>query len=140
MLQLRGIVALTVLGLLPVLAGCGEGKPAEYPVSGTVTYDGEPLADGNVYFKMKDQGEIRSFPISGGNFEGQAPAGNWRVEIVAFKEGPMVEPMPGEPAEPSQENYIPKRYNFESTLSAEVTAEGPNEYSWDLESGESGGN
>ena len=36
-----------------VLAGCGGGEsgPTNYPVSGKVTVDGEPLAEGDIIFR-----------------------------------------------------------------------------------------
>ncbi|MFW6106636.1 MAG: hypothetical protein ACOC8H_00600, partial [bacterium] len=101
-------------------------------------FNGSPLAEGNVYFKRRDQGEIKTFSLQDGKFSGKAAPGTWRVEIVAFKDGPMVEPMPGEPPEPSRVNYIPSQYNSLSELSAEVTAEGPNQFSWELEGEEAG--
>ena len=40
-----------------VLAGCDSGLKT-YPVSGTVTYDGQPLAGATVGFSPKNPGEI----------------------------------------------------------------------------------
>ncbi len=43
------------------------------------------------------------------------------------------EPTPGAPP-PLPANLIPLRYNVQSTLSAEVSLEGPNEFTFDLRS------
>ena len=42
-----GIAAATAVVLL---AGCSDGRPTRVPVSGTVTFQGEPLASANVTF------------------------------------------------------------------------------------------
>ena len=42
------IAACSLLALLP--AGCGSGKPKTYPVAGSVTYNGQPLANAVVTF------------------------------------------------------------------------------------------
>jgi len=34
--------------LLPLLSGCGDGRPERVPVSGTVTIDGEPVTAGYI--------------------------------------------------------------------------------------------
>jgi hypothetical protein len=39
-----------VLGLV-ALAGCGTGEEKLYRVSGTVTYDGKPVAKGSIFFE-----------------------------------------------------------------------------------------
>lgn len=44
-------VVLAVCGLLAVVcAGCGGSGPKLFPVSGTVTYDGKPLAGASILF------------------------------------------------------------------------------------------
>ena len=46
----RGFAAFTVvLGLL-ALSGCGPGAERLYRVSGTVTYGGQPIPKGNIFF------------------------------------------------------------------------------------------
>jgi hypothetical protein len=60
----RGGLALVGLGLL-ALMGCGSGGgasggPPRYPVSGLVTFNGQPLAGADIVFKMKD-GSLSSF-------------------------------------------------------------------------------
>lgn len=49
----RGVA---LVGLLAVAAGCGDGKPRLYPVTGSVTVKGRP-ADGAV---------VRLYPAAGG--------------------------------------------------------------------------
>jgi hypothetical protein len=122
------------LGLLLVVStaiGCGDSKPKHYPVSGTVTLDSKPLAEGFIYFKDPQVGAIDSFEIKDGQFKGEALAGNRRVEVTSYSaKGKMVD-VAGVKQEVRQ-NLIPNRYSLESTLTADVTPEGPNQFTFDL--------
>jgi len=73
------------LACLLLLVGCGPAAPKLYPVSGTVTLDGQPLADGKIYFRTVENGQVDTLPVTAGKFSGQVLAGPRRVEIVAYK-------------------------------------------------------
>jgi len=134
---------LVVLCFAP--CGCQPSSPHKeetYPVSGTVTLDGEPLAEGDIHFITKETASLDVLPIQGGRFEGQAKAGKRRVEIKAYRTEKPAETsgqptMPGAD-QPTRVNYIPARYNTESTLTADVTETGPNQFTFELESDGSG--
>jgi len=116
-----------IAAVLASVAGCSSGgRPAEktYPVSGTVTLDGQPLAEGEIIFKDPAKGDVYLGQIKDGKFELQASAGPKRVEIYAYKMelDPVAREMYGEEAQPTKVNYIPPRYNTESTLTATVEA------------------
>jgi hypothetical protein len=122
------------LAVLLLLAGCGPSGPKTYPVSGTVTFDGQPLPTGFITF-TPTEGDIG--PDSGkvveGKFEFRAQAGKKLVEINANR------PQPGAKVEPSMgavpfEQYIPEAYNINTTLTAEVTSGGENRFTFDLKS------
>lgn len=122
-------LGLVLIACTPI--GCGEAKPKLFPVSGTVTLDGKPLAQGIIYFKTVQTGAIETFPITDGQFSGQAQPGDRRVEVTSYvkKAKPVeVNGMKGD----VQENIIPARYNLESKLAANVKADGPNQYRFDL--------
>lgn len=124
---------LPLLGILLLLfgcIGCGEPKPKMYPVSGTVTLDNRSLAEGTVYFKTIATGAIDTLPVKDGKFKGQALEGKRRVEVVAYRLIPIAGEMGGE----VQESLIARRYNAESTLTAAVTATGPNVYEFKVQS------
>ncbi len=106
-----------------VVVGCGRSKDAREmcPVTGSVTLDGQPLREGEIYFKTTAMGEIDVLPIENGQFQGDVGAGTRRVEIYAYHEKEVI-PMPGEPAEKTRENYIPARYNVQSTLTAKIAS------------------
>jgi len=109
--------------------GCAKKTTKMVPVSGTVTLDGQPLDDGDVTL-VGDPGTVPdSLPVKAGSFSGQAKPGKKRVEIRAFK---TVKPPPtatGDVTE-TKENYIPAKYNTDSTTTAEVTDSGlsPNKF------------
>ncbi|WP_020471090.1 hypothetical protein [Zavarzinella formosa] len=118
--------------LFSAMIGC-DSKPEIklVPVSGTVTLDGKPLADGLIYFKTQATGATNSLPVKDGKFEGNVEAGDRRVEINAYKvrtEG--FGQMGGE----VKESLIPKRFNTESTLTAKVAAGSPNQFNFEVTS------
>ena len=114
-------------------------KEDTYPVRGTVTLDGAPLADGEIQFITRETAALDVLPIKGGKFEGQAKAGQRRVEIKAYREEQVV-PMPGADPQPTRVNYLPAKYNTQSELTEQVTADGPNEFTFELVSeGSAGG-
>lgn len=120
--------ALLLVSFLMWLVGCtgGGGRPTEktYPVSGTVTLDGQPLAEGEIYFKDTTKGDVAFGQIKDGKFAFQAPAGPKKVEIYAYKMelDPVAKEMYGDQAQPTKVNYIPAKFNTDSTLTATVEA------------------
>jgi hypothetical protein len=93
--------------------------------------DGKPLADGLVSFKTVQTGDIETINITSGQFRGNAKEGNRRVEIYTFRinKGDFG----GMPREFKQ-NIVPPRYSSESTLTAKVTSEGPNQFAFEIQS------
>lgn len=126
-----------LLAMLMVAGGCGGSSRTArklVAVSGTVTLDGRPLPEGFVTFVSPIEGHFEAFPITEGAFAGKAGLGNRRVEIIAMRDlpPPGSGPNPSGPLRAVQENYLPAKYSTESTLSAEVTEAGPNEFTFDL--------
>lgn len=120
-----------VVLILVAQIGCGKAGPKVVTVSGTVTYDGQPLAEGTVYFKTPETGAINSLPVKNGKFEGNAEVGERRVEINAYRtKSQDFNGMKGE----VKENLIPTRYNADSKLTATVTADGPNTFQFEVKS------
>lgn len=122
--------ALVFLAAL-LLAGCSSG-PRMCPVSGTVTFDGKPLDDGHIYFFPLDPNIASDAgKIEAGQFAFEAREGKVRVEIRASREVPGKRSPMGNIR---KEEYIPARYNRESTLAAEVKANGDNAFTFELSS------
>ncbi len=119
---------LTVVFALLLFAGCaGDGK---YPVSGTVTWNGEPIPDGHIIFTPVDAAlGPDAVQFSAGKFSFRASPGEKRVEI--FADRPLGKPDPVMNVV-AHEQYIPTRYNEETELVADVTPGGSNDFQFDL--------
>jgi hypothetical protein len=121
-----------LLGACGVALGCSEAGPRTYPVSGSVTLDGRPLEEGDIYFYALDPNvSADAGKIKAGRFAFRAKAGSKRVEIRATAIVPGKKtPMGG----PVRINVLAPRYNTESTLTREVVAAGDNCFEFALES------
>ncbi len=115
--------------MLAAFAGCSRG-PRTYPVTGTVKMDGAPLADAMVLFTDPS---VRQSAVGRTDASGTfalsfldkigAPVGNYKVSIS--KQGKSTE-IDGLFIE-----QVPARYNRATELTAQVTKEGPNSFSFD---------
>jgi hypothetical protein len=120
-----------LLFLAALASGCGEpsGSPT-YEVSGSVTWDGAPLPEGDIIFTPVDRAVVpEASTIRLGAYSLRAQPGKKRVSIRASK---LVAGSKGAMNEPIYDNYIPDRYNVETTLTADVTADGPNRFDFAL--------
>lgn len=134
------LLTLIVLILSSSMGGCsrsGRPEPKRFPVSGTVTLDGQPSRDGEARFVTVSQGLIDVLPIKDGRFSGLAAGGDRRVEFYLIKEVPFAEsgykPMPGEtPPATVKVQMLPPHLNTEGTFSVTVAAEGKNEFTFEL--------
>ena len=117
---------------LVVLFGCGgQTGPERVVLTGTVTYQGEPIPKGSIRFipTGETKGPNSGSNIQDGTYEAKARGGvvlgTHRVEIRATR--PTGESKPkatqhlNEFPEPT-EQYLPAKYNDESELTLEVTA------------------
>ncbi|MCE9565737.1 MAG: hypothetical protein K8U57_27245 [Planctomycetes bacterium] len=134
MFPLRWLVRLGAVALmLGAVLGCGsDPAPKTYPVQGSVTLDKKPLEKGTIYFKIVQTGDLASFEIKDGEFSGKLPEGERRVEIVSMVSKGVKDfnGMKGEVTE----NVIPPDYNVNSKLTATVTRDGPNKFTFDVKS------
>ncbi|MFG0332026.1 MAG: hypothetical protein ACF8TS_01565 [Maioricimonas sp. JB049] len=144
----RRLVPLVVLAFV---SGCGDasggGALQRAAVSGTVTFNGQPLSEGFVRFVPVDgtPGPKTSVPVSQGRFEVEADrgpvVGMHRIEIQSTDDGGYA--MDDEDAlrrlrESGVKRIdairIPPAYNARSTLMEAVTAAGKNEFRFELNS------
>lgn len=120
----------SILWLTLLSLGCDQPGPRTYPVSGTVSFDGKMVSDGDIIFVPEN---VSLAPdggrIAGGKFTARAKEGSCRVEITALDIGPNTPVVMGSPL---AENYIPEHYNVESRLTVEVSATDKNSYEFDL--------
>ena len=113
--------------------GCGPSDPKLYPVSGTVTWNGQPLADGDILFVPVDGATVPDpGKIKDGKFSFQAQAGQKKVEIRATREAGPVDPVMGAPP---RVQFVPAKYNDATELTAEVKPQEKNEFTFPLVEG-----
>lgn len=116
--------------------GCGGSSAdgfSRFPVEGTITLDGKPLKTGTITFNALEQGASSSGPIVDGAFrlvddDGLSP-GPYRVEVYSLQPTGKKVPHADDPATLIDEtvNVVPKSYNVNSILKAEITPGGPKE-------------
>ena len=105
-----------------------------------MTLDGKPLADGSITFIPAGKGISAGGKIVDSHYElsskdGLVPA-TYQVRINASEStGRTIVDPAGNIEIPDMRNVIPPRYNTRTELTAEVTAEGPNRFDFDLKSG-----
>ena len=126
---------------LLVLAGCGPGNGRQN-LEGTVTLDGEPLAKGSIAFRPTagTQSPTAGGRIVNGEFsispEKGLSAGTFRVEITASRKTGRKVMDPVRRIEVDEmEQVIPQRYNRQSELTREITTDGPNQFTFELQQG-----
>lgn len=126
--------------VLMFVAGCGGSGIERVEVSGTITLDGKPVESGSVLLIPLQDGPTAGRAFTGGKFhiaqsDGPSP-GPYRVEITAFRGTGEMIPDGDFPdkLEERQEQYIPARYNDQSELEVQVSAEGENHWEFKLES------
>ncbi len=125
-LVLDGAVLLAVF-LGPSVAGCNGGGLA---VSGHVTFDGQPLDDGDIVFSPTTPGAAAvQTKVVGGEYHFPTSAGLtsgvYQVAISALRSTEKRIPAEEGSTEmiKSFEEYIPPKYNIESTLTVELGAD-----------------
>lgn len=130
------------ISLLSVTWGCGASDPlGRRAVSGVVTLDAAPLADGSISFEPVEGAVTSSGAvISQGKYaisrEEGLPKGKYRVVINAVKPGTgMTLPkgkMPGEEVGSPPVELIPANWNTQSKNFIEVKDEGTNEFKHEI--------
>ena len=126
-----------------LLGGCGGGDGFDRAaVSGSVTFDGEPVETGTIAFHPDagTTGPVSGIKISAGRYEieeAMGPVvGNQKVEILAIREtgelGPVIPPSPERTK--ITEQYIPKKYNKKTTLTVVIESGDNEDTNFDLNS------
>jgi len=117
---MRYIILAASIALVFSITGCGKDA---HTVSGTVTYDGTPLPDGDILFidpenkVAPDAGKIKD-----GKFSVAVKPGKKKVEIRASKMQPLPGGKKGAMGETETPvDYIPDRYNTKSELTADIS-------------------
>lgn len=133
---LRILVFSAALAAVSV-TGCGSSGPQRQAVSGAVTFKGEPLADGSVTFEPVDSklGSMSGAVVKGGKYAVPAESGlfpgRYTVRLSSPIAGTKAGDTPG--AVRLAKERLPERYNTKTTLSIDVTADGPNTHDFKLD-------
>lgn len=111
-----------VVFAVAVVAGCSSSAgPKLYPVSGKVTFEGEPVKEGRITFKVGGTaGKGYSAEIKDGAYSAQIEPGKAVVEVTASRLIPGKFDTSNGTKEPVGEMYIPAKYNSATKLSAEI--------------------
>jgi hypothetical protein len=118
--------AVWLVGIV-LLVGCA--RPETVEVSGTVTWEGAPIANGDIIFASIDPHiPAAAGKISEGAFMFRCKPGKKRVEISSFRLSGKKTPQ----GRPIGEMYIPNRYSSESELLTDVTPDGENKFDFAL--------
>lgn len=124
---MKGKVVLVVAGAL-LCVGCGCSRNGPFDVAGAVTFNGEPVSDGAVYFIAPDSDTVVGFgKITGGRYSALVARGRSRVRITGDRRVPG---KTNENGSPLIEQYIPPRFNEQTEL--EATIEGSRRLDWRL--------
>jgi hypothetical protein len=125
-------------------AGAGEDSLARQSVSGKVSLDEKPLKKGSITFAPADPGRRDAVSagaiISEGAYtiprDGGLTPGTYRVAIIGDEEDAAPAGLPGPTPRLSaaKKPMVPKNYNAESTLTAEVKGGESKPFDFDLKS------
>ena len=133
----RSLTALLLLAMsLTVPVGCGDGRPPRVRVTGTVTYRGWPVKGAHVVFTPPNARPAAARTDAQGRFtlrtfdpEDGAVLGTHQITISK-----MNSVNPDDPYA-ARKSSLPERYRRADTsgLTAEVTADGENDFTFELE-------
>jgi hypothetical protein len=140
--RFRTLWALLCIGAaIASLTGCaGGGGAKRYAVSGEVKWRSQPLDKGGITFLPADPslGASGGAMIKDGRYsipakDGLLP-GRYKVMISSADPSKAADPdaLPG-PSGPLPKDRIEPKYNAETVLTAEVKAEGPNTFNFDVD-------
>lgn len=115
---------------LAFLGGCERATPTTVEVSGTVTWLGQPVQQGDIIFQQADG---TSIPDAGkiiqGHYKLQVKPGKKSVAIHANRETGEIDPTMRSPV---RKPYIPEHYNAKTILRAEIEPGGAQRVNFDL--------
>ena len=127
----RFLVLLTLFAA--ILPGVGCSKRETFAVTGKVTFNGEPVSNGEIQLLPADQnGPPAAAVINGGEYRLLARPGAKRVSIRAARQAGAA---PKGALGASFEDYIPAEFNSQSTLTADVAPRNDNQLDFHLQTG-----
>ncbi len=126
--------------LVVALMGCGGSTtgPKRSVTSGTVSFDGKPVATGQIRFLPLD-GPPSQAPVTKGvylvDYKGGVPVGHVRVEIDSYEASGRDIPIgAGGKTEKEVLQVLPAKFNAKSELKVEIKPGQKNTHNFDLKS------
>lgn len=138
LLARNGVLGLAAVLSVATISGCGSAEDPTVPVSGNVTLDGQPLPSGRITFLPSDgKGAVAGAEVATGKYEARVTPGPKQVTVTAQREAAAGKKPVDPHAGPSQQQYLPARYNTKTELKTDVSVEGSDAIDFPLESGKS---
>lgn len=109
------------------VVGCGGG-PVTKTVTGKVTYQNQPVETGQLIFRDA-AGLPQVAPIDGGEYTADVTPGPKTVEITGLKDTGQTDALGG----PLRQQFLPPKYNAQTTLQVEVADSGENVHNFELQ-------
>ena len=127
-------LALVMFLCLALLTGCNRSG-GRVTTQGKVTFAGVPLEEGGMTFiPSGGSGASSGGVITAGAYTAEMMPGKYVVQITANrKTGKMLPVPPGEPPMEEYEQYIPAKYNTQSTLIIDVESKSKQDFPFLLE-------
>jgi len=123
-----------LLGVVVIASACRRSGLDLHPVSGQVTCDGVPLSAGQIVFRAPS-GDTRGFrsPIEDGRYRVMCFSGSMTVAIDGFRDipGKFIRDEAGNQVQ-VREQFLPARFNQQSTLSAGIPQGGTDRLDFSL--------
>ena len=126
-LKILGVFVIAVCGLWWLLT---ERRPAIYGTTGTVSYQGQPVAVGEIVFEpQSERGQRRTALVKDGRFELPKREGfplgqSYLVRVYGYREtGEKYENADMSQSAVIQEQFLPTRYNQATELTFETTSQ-----------------
>lgn len=119
--------------VLTLFAGCSN-EPRQYEVTGVATYQGQPIAEGQIIFEDEAPAQGK-WPgqIKDGRYQLKATAGPKLVRLSASREtGKILEGGMGAPI-PERIDILPPKFNSQSQEKRTVEAKEPQTIDFNLE-------
>lgn len=135
-LQSAKLLILLCIAIVLAAGGCSKSK-GRLSLRGTITFAGQPLEGGWIYFRPVGPGPSTAGEIHDGEFSIAAdqglPPGTYQVAVESRQAtGREVKIYTGEMIN-EEKQVIPARYNVQTTLQVEVRADSSNEFDFALE-------
>jgi hypothetical protein len=117
-----------IASTLVSVTGCGPNDGLQrVRVHGRVTYQGQPVMDGQIRFSPDPgtEGPLSIAKIIDGEYahdaQGGVPAGTHQIRFLAWDHKL---PIPQGPTDPERPQLLPAKYNTESELTITIEAQG----------------